>query len=843
MWPLLKGSLAHWPRVAHTAAGVALAVSLVTGTFVLTDTIDDAFGRASAPAPAPGEVDLVVRSAAAFRPVGETDTEREPMPASVLTDVQAVPGVAAAWGAVWGYAELVGPDGRPLVSDGLPAVGAAWAPDATLTAGHAPRGPHEVAVDVTTARRNGLRLGDRIKILFQDVVQEFVIGGISGVSRLVSSTLASFDLATAQRMLGQDAQLGAISVRAAPGVTAETVRANVGAALPARFEVVTADQAAKQAKESWTRALGFLTTGLLMFAGVALLVGGFLIFNTFSILVAHRARELGLLRALGASRAQVTWSVLGEALVVGTTASAAGILGGLGAARGLLMLLRAVGLSTPSTSVVLNGRTVVVGLLAGALVTAIAAVQPARRATRVSPMVAIEGEGGRGDESLRRRVRAGAGATAGGLAALAVGLFTAVPGSLIAVGAGVGAVLVGLAMLAPLAVGLTARMVGTPLVRMLGEPGLLGRENALRSPRRTAATASALMIGIGLIGVVGVLGASMKESATRTIRSSMRADFVVATHQVPGSSNGVPPVAAERLRQSPAVDTVSEVRTGQWGLGGRAQTLIAIDPSTVTRVYNLDPASAAAASRLDDEGVLVRETVAGRHGWRVGDQVPMTFARTGTRQVRLQGVYSTTTVRSDYVISIGAFAANYSDQLDLEVDVLLVPGTSIAAGRQAIRTALVDFPNLAVRDRSEVMAFQEEQVNRLLVPMVALLALSVVIALLGIANTLALSVHERIRELGLLRAIGMARGQLRAMIRAEAVIIASLGAALGVAVAVFFGWVAVFALGDQGVTRTVFPVGQLAGLALVATAASLVAAALPARRASRLRLLDAVASA
>jgi putative ABC transport system permease protein len=269
--------------------------------------------------------------------------------------------------------------------------------------------------------------------------------------------------------------------------------------------------------------------------------------------------------------------------------------------------------------------------------------------------------------------------------------------------------------------------------------------------------------------------------------------------------------------------------------------LVAVDPATVTSLYRLDPASAAAARQLRDDAVLVRDTVAARHGWSVGERVPMTFARTGTRTMRLDATYASTTVRSDYVISLGAFAANYTSQLDMEVDVRLVPGTSPVAGRAAILAALSDFPNLAVRNRSEVMAAQEQQVDRLLVPVVALLALSVLIALLGIANTLALSVHERLRELGLLRAIGMARRQLRSMIRSEALIIASLGAALGVVVALFFGWVAVVALHGQGVTRRVLPAGQLLGLASVATLASLGAAALPARRAARLGVLDAVA--
>jgi len=839
MWPVLKGSLAHSTRIIHTAMGVVLAVSLVCGTFVLTDTIDSAYAKASAPVP--GQVDVVVRSAASFGAVGQEATDRETMTDSVLPAVQAVPGADRAWGTVFGYVQVVGVDGRAVAVKGLPAMGTGWTPDTALVAGRPPVQSGEVAVDKNTAAKGGILVGDRIRVVLAAGAEELAVVGVTEASRLVSSTLVTFDLVTAQRVLGRAHGLDAVSVRAAAGVSAETLRARVGAALPGRYEVLTADQAAKQAKESWTRALGFLTTGLLAFAAVALLVGGFIIFNTFSILVAHRSRELGLLRAVGAGRAQLLVSVLAEALVVGIVASGAGVVGGLVAARGLLFALRSAGLSIPTTSVVFQPRAAIVSLLAGVAVTAVAAVHPAIRATAASPLSAITGGEGLGDEGGRKRrpMLVGLGLAIAGLGTIAVGMVGVLPRPLVAVGVGAGLALVGLVLLVPCLVAPTAHLVGTPLARLLGEPGILGRENALRSPQRTAATATALMIGIGLIGVVAVMAASMKSSATTTIEKSMRADFVVSTYQVPGSSSGVPLTAADRLRQSPAVTAVSEIRSGQWGLDGTTQTLVAVDPATVTGVYELDADSARAAARLDDAGVLVRQSVAASHGWHVGDLVPMTFARTGTHPALLRATYTTTTVRSDYVVSLGAYAANYAQQLDMEIDVRLVAGTSAGAGREAIRRALSEFPNLAVRDRSEVLAAQESQVDRLLVPVMALLALSVVIALLGIANTLALSLHERLRELGMLRAIGMARSQLRSMVRSEALIVAGLGAVCGVGVAVAFGWVAVTSMHGLGVTRRVFPVDQLAALAAAATLAGLVAAVAPARRAGRLAILDA----
>jgi putative ABC transport system permease protein len=835
MLRVLKGSLAHWPRVVHTAIGVALAVALVCGTFVLTDTIDAAFAKASAPAP--GEVDVVVRSSAEFGAVGNSFSEREAMPATVLAQVQAVPGVQSAWGTVWGYARLVNPDGTTMALKGLPAMGTAWTPDTVLLAGRPPTAPDEVTIDSATAKANRLRVGDRIRVLFADAVAQFRIGGLSSASRLVSSTLASFDLTTAQRVLGEEQRLDAISVRGVPGIGVAALRARIAAALPDRYEAVTPDQVARQAKESWTRSLGFLTTGLLAFAAIALLVGGFLIFNTFSVLVAHRSRELGLLRAVGAGRRQLMASVLAEAAVIGVVASVAGVGGGLFGARGLLALMRAVGLSIPTTAVVFRPRTAAIGLLVGVTVTTVAALVPAWRANSVSPLAALSGRD-RDGAGRRRPVGVASAVSLVGLLAVGAGLAGLAPTALVGVGGAT--TLVGMSLLVPVLVAPAASVFGALVGVVSGEPALLGRENARRSPRRTAATASALMIGIGLIGVVAVLASSMKASATSTLQKAMLADYTVSTYAVPGSSDGVPPVAAERLRRSPAVAAASEIRSGQWGLGGRTQTLVAVDPATVTRVYHLDPASSAAAARLDDGGVLVRSGVAARHGWKVGDQVPMTFARTGTRPMRLEGIYSTTTVRSDYVISVGAFERNFTSQLDMEIDVRLAPGVPAAAGRSAIRSALSEFPNLAVRNQAEVLATQKGQVDRMLMPMAALLALSVVIALLGIANTLALSIHERIRELGMLRAIGMGRGQLRSMIRSEAVVIAGLGTACGLAVAVFFGWVATGAMAGMGVTRVVFPVGQLLALAAAATAAGLLAAAVPAHRASRLRVLDAV---
>jgi putative ABC transport system permease protein len=825
------GALAHPMRLARTAAAVSLAVSLVAGTFVLTDTIASALQHATASG---DDVDVVVRSTAAFTPESTTLSEREPVPDSLLEAVLAVPGVRDAWGSLTGYAEVVGAD------PDRPAIGTAWVPEATMTAGRAPAGPDEVVLDAETAAAQGLRLGDRVRILVQGAVEEFTVAGLRRVADRLRSSQATFDLRTAQRVLGQRGTVDAIPVRAEPGVSAETIRGRVGAVLPDRYEVVTADHAAEEAEESWSRALGFLTTGLLLFSGVALLVGAFLIFNTFSILVAQRTREVGLLRAIGAGRGRITRSVLGEALALGVVASIIGVVLGLGAAKGLLALMRVAGLDLPEVSAVFRARTAGAGLVCGVVVTLAAAAGPARRATRVPPVAALSGAGPDGPTSVDRAPAMGVAVAAVGVALLAAGLFAEVGRPLPVIVAGAAGLLGGLGMLIPLIARPAAHLLARPLVRVLGQPALLASGNAARNPRRTAATAAAVMIGITLVGVVGILAASMKSSATRSVEDTLRADLVVSARAVPGAATGVPTQVADRLRRTPGVAGVSQIRTGQWGLDGRARSLLAVDPATVAEMHALDPASAAAVGRLDDRSVLVRENVAARHGWKVGDEVPMTFARTGAKTLRLAATFSTATVRSDYVISLAAFKANYARQADTFVDVRLAPGVTLDAGRARVTAALADFGGADVRDRSQVLAASRDQVDRLLLPVTALLALSVLIALLGITNTIALSIAERWGELGLLRAVGMERGQLRSMVRAEAAIISCLGSLLGVVVALFLGWALVRAMADVGVTELAFPVGQLAALVAAATAAGMGAGVLPARRAARRSVLEAV---
>jgi putative ABC transport system permease protein len=839
MGRLVRSALTHAGRLIGTALAVTLAVGLVSGTFMLTDTVSAAFHRAAAQPS--GTADIVVRATAGFTGQASSLPEREPLPESLMAKVAAVPGIQALWGTIQGYAEMVDKAGKAITPNGLPPMGSGWAPGDTLAAGRAPR-PGEVAIDVSTANRYHFHLGDKVKIVFQGSAQNFTVAGVlRRTVDLVASTKAIFDAETAKQVLGQKGQVDTIAVRVQAGANPTALRSRINAILPTRYEAVTSAQVAEETAQSWTKSLGFLPAALMLLAAVALLVGALLICNTFSILVAQRTRELGLLRALGASRTQLRRLVLAEAVAVGLVASIAGIALGFGAAHGLLALVRGAGLAMPASSVVFRVTSAVAGLACGVVVTTLAAFLPARRATLVSPITALTGSDGGSGRATSQSHRAvpGVACAVGGAGLLAAGAVHALP-AMVATGAGVVAILVGVGLLLPVVAGPAAWALGAPLVRLFGQPASLARQNVLRHPRRTAATAAALMIGIGLVGVIAIVTASMKASATSAIRQTLRADLVVVAAGTPGSS-GVPPVVAQRLAKTPGVITVSEVRAGQWGLAGATETLLAVDPKTVTLMHQVDPASTAAVHLLDDKGVLVRDTVAEHHGWKVGDVVPMTFARTGVRKLPIRGLFSSMAVRTDYVISLKTAAANYAQPLILEVDVKLAPGVAPSAGQAGVRAALADLPVAKVMNRTEVLAAQQSQIEKLLAPVAALLGLAVLIGLLGIANALALSIHERTRELGLLRAVGMARSQLRTMIRCEAVIIAGLGSVLGLGLAVGFGWAAVTAIRHLGVTELVLPVGQLGLLVTAATAAGVLAAVLPARRAAGLQLLDAVA--
>ncbi|HEX6130187.1 MAG TPA: FtsX-like permease family protein [Actinomycetota bacterium] len=863
----LKSLLARKLRLLLTGFSVVLGVGFVAGTYVLTDTMnaafDEVFDQVAVGA------DVIVRSESAFDPIpagpgGGGNEGRNPVPDSLLGAIAALPEVDRASGDVSGYAQLVDPEtGEAIGGFGPPTIGTNWSEGASdvveLREGEPPTSDGEVVIDAGTAERVGLSIGDEIEILFEGPPEAFTIVGIAGfgeADNLAGATLALFDTTTAQRVLDKEGVFDGISVSAAEGVSPVQLREAIAPLLPSDVEVVTSTDVADEQSEALKEGLSFFRTALLVFALISLFVGAFIIFNTFSIIVAQRSRELALMRAIGASRRQVVTSVVVEALVIGLVASVVGILVGIGIAVGLKAILGAIGIDLPSTTTQVLPRTIVVSIAVGTIVTVVSSVLPARRAGRVLPIEALrESQQADGGGGLGRRLALGAVVLLVGVAALAFGLFGDVPNPGAVIGAGAAATFVGIAMLSPLAARPVARSIGVTLggaVR-LADPVVgalrrgrssrvqrtLGRENAMRNPRRTAATASALMIGLGLVSMVAILTASLKASIDVAIADTLKADFTVVTSSfIPFS-----PAAADRLREVPEVEAVSEFRQGGARQDETTVFLTAIDPATVEEVATLDVTAGSVADLAGEDTVMLYTDLADELGLGVGDTLELAFATTGRTELRVVGIFAeNAVVQGEIAISLATHASYFTERLDAWIMVTAAPGVEAAAAQTAMEDALSeDFRHLEVQDQT---TFREQQVgfiDQLLNLVTALLSLAILIALFGIANTLGLSILERTRELGLLRAVGMSRAQVRRMVRWEAVIVAVMGALFGIAIGLLFGWALQRALEPEGVTELAIPTGQLIGYLVFAAIAGVLTAIGPARRAANLDVLRSIA--
>jgi len=839
----LKGLLAHKFRLAATALAIVLGVSFVAGTYVLTDTINATFTNLFDEVTQ--GIDVAVRSRDVF--TGQMGEVRDPIPEEVLNEVKAVDGVKVAEGSVTGFAQFVDKDGKPVTTGGAPTLGVSIssAPElqagTTVRSGRLPSGPDEMVVDAQTADKHGFAVGDRVKVLLQGPARTFTVSGIIGfgeAGNLGGATLAGFTLPTAQEVLNREGRFDEIDVVAAEGTTPEQLRDRVRAVLDPRYEVLTGEELSAAQAAAINDTIGrFLSTALLSFAFVALLVGAFLIFNTFTIIVAQRTRELALLRCLGASRRQVMTSVLLESLIVAVVASLVGLGLGVLIANGLKALLTGIlNFDLPTTGTVFLWRTVIVSLAVGIVVTVLAALLPARKATRVPPVAALQPETAFAPTHFRkRRIVLGVLVTLVGIALLLAGLFQNEGNRLVNVGSGAVIVFFGVAILSPLIARPLARLIGWPFAKAFRLPGTLARENAMRNPRRTASTAAALMIGLALVTFVSIFAASIKASTTETLDRTIAADYILMNDSFTPFS----PDLAARLADQPELAAVVGVRLGAFKLNGATKQLIGIDPAAYDRVVKTEVLSGSIAD-LQSGGLAVKEDVAEANGWTVGERVALQFPRGGTQQVTVKAIYKDNSVNGDYLLSLADYERFYADQADSQILVQAAPGTTPAASRAAIDRVLVDFPNVTVRDQAEYKAETARQIDQVVNLFYALLALAVVIALFGIVNTLGLSIFERIRELGLLRAIGATRRQVRSMIRWEAVIIAVLGAVLGLAVGVFFGWTIVRALRSVGITEFAVPGGQLVIFVVFAALAGILAAVLPGRRAARIDVLRAI---
>ena len=834
-----KSLAARKLRLILSSLSIVLGVSFVAGAFVLTDSLgkvfDDLFSTVSRNVAVDVRGDTVTS--------GDQGDVRALLPDNLVTTVRNVDGVKEAQGQVQGLAQLVSKKGKVVSTGGAPQFGFNWYDSSLLQSGQivkgkAPTGPDEIAINQGLADRSDYKVGDKAPVLTDAPLKTYTIVGIvtfDGKKSFAGETEVFFDTPTAQQVLNLEGKFTEITVAADSGVSETDLRKRVAAVLPAKTQAITGQALAKEQSSDVKQGLGFFNTFLLVFATIALFVGAFIIFNTFSMLVAQRTRELALMRALGASRGQVNRAVVLEAVIVGFLSSVIGLAAGVGVAIGLKALFGVFGAQLPDGPTVVELRTVIAAFAVGTLVTTVAAIMPARRASRVSPLAALR-EAATPDRSLKRQTIIGGIVLVLGAAAMTKSLRD---GGLQLLGLGTLLAFIGIAMLSPLVSRPIASGVGRVFSRRL--PGRLGRENAVRNPRRTAATAAALMIGLARISAVTVLGSSLKASVAKTISGAVGADFVLNTQ-----SSGFPDAALQQAAQQPGVKEVAGVKVDGMQLcdntscsHARQVGVTAFPSSALGDLVKITPVDGSVSLKPDT--LLVAERAAKSDKLKPGDTVRVQFSRSEPRELTVGGTFKTNDLIGDFLVD-ASHAKDFSDQRNVAGLVSVDAAKDVPAVRKELDKSLAGYPNIDVQDQSDFVAQTKAQVNQIVTIINILLGLSVIIALLGVVNTLALSVIERTRELGLLRAIGMARRQMKRMIRVEAVLICTFGGILGLVVGSVFGVALQQALKGSGVTELGFPVVTLVVYLLCAALAGAMAAALPARRASRLNVLQAIAT-
>lgn len=839
---------AHKRRFAGTFLAVFLGVAFLAGTLVMGDTLrasfDTMFGNATS------GTDAVVRSAEAITTPDESEGVREPVDADLVTAIEKVPGVAAAAPNIQGAGQLVGANGDPIGGQGPPTLAGNWIADPELNAyqlaeGRVPVKSGEVVIDRGTAKRGDLKIGDTTTLRTPDPVKVTVVGlaTFGGEDGMAQVTFTGMTQADAEKYLtARPGDAASIQVRAGPDVSQQELVDRLTPVLPQGVEAITGQESAEENTDMISsQFLGIFTTFLLVFSGVALLVATFSIHNTFAIVVAQRTRENALLRALGASRRQVTASTLVEASVVAVAASAAGLAGGIGIAAGLQALFPAIGFPFPEGDLVVSVLSMVLPLAVGIVVCLGSALLPAVRAGRTAPMAALRETAV--DQSGASRVRAVTGA---GLAALAVAV--TLTGVLVSPSiwlAGTGAVLalVSFVVLGPVASTTAVRVLGGPLDRLRGVTGALARRNALRSPKRTAATASALMIGVAVVSLFTVFGASLKATMDQTVSRSFAGDIAVSTPSFGAGGSGLSPRLAGAVQQLPEVNTAVGLGRGVAEVDGKGRALTVTDPVALERTFDLGKVQGS-LSDLGADGIAITEKEADKQGLKTGGKAQLTFTDGKKETFTVRAVYGQSELAGDYVITRDAWAPHRTQDADTLVAVSFKDGVSTDAGKAAVEKVAAQYGNPEVQTRDEYAQSSAGGIDMMLTLVYALLALAVLIALLGIANTLTLAIHERTRELGLLRAVGQTRSQLRAMVRWESILVAAFGTVGGLALGAFLGWVLVKA--SDGASDSAFafamPPVQLAIVALVGLAAGALAGLRPARRAARLDVLRAIAT-
>jgi putative ABC transport system permease protein len=827
----LRSLLARKLRLVLSGVAIILGVGFVAGSFILTDTIGHVFDHLFAQANK--KVAVVIRGKET-----EVSSERQPVPAALLATIRQLPGVAAAEPQVGGDAHLLDKKSYPY-QNGPPGLGFAFDPNRTvsednITEGRAPSGPDEIVIDAKTARNTHYHVGDTTPVITHLERKDYRIVGIyieGTTGNQGGASLIGFDLPTAQKVLGRPGEYDVINIAARDNTSGKELIRELSTVLPSSVEAVTGSQQAKDNANDIKEGLKFFQTFLLVFGGVALFVGAFIIFNTFSMLIGQRIRELALFRAVGASRAQVIGSVLIEAVVVGAIGTTLGLGLGIGFAVGLPALVKALGGGEfPHGALVFAPRTFIASYVVGIGITALAALVPAFRASRIPPVAALR-DAVLPSASLKRA------AVIGGPMTL-IGILLMIPGLKGTLGLlGLGAVLIflGVTVLSPIIARPVVRVVSTPFMR--GVPGRLGRLNALRNPRRTSTTAGALMIGIALISAASVLGTSVKTSIHHVVEGAFAADFDVATKSFDG---GVPTIVAAQLRKQPEIAQVDALRFSPALIDGhKIGEVTALPASAIDRTVEVKPFRGDI--KIAPGKILTDRTTAEKYKWQVGQSLTVRYERGDQHTLSLTGIYADNQLAGPVLVD-ETEATNFVQREDGVLLVKGAPGVPIANVRKAIENVANGYPTVKVQSRAEFIGDTVGFINGFLAFITGLLIFSVAIAVVGIVNTLVLSVIERTRELGLLRAVGLNRLPMWWMICVESVIVAIYGAVLGLIVGSALGVAIVKALHKQGIDALSVPIPTLIGLIVMAGLFGIIAGIGPGVRAARLDVLKAIAT-
>jgi putative ABC transport system permease protein len=845
----LKGLAGRKLRAALTAIAIVLGVAMISGTYVLTDTIKSAFSTVFTQVYK--NTDAVITGKSAIGKDNNNNALPPSFSQSLLGKVRSLPGVAEADGGIADYAYLVGRDGKVISGHGAPSLAFSVHPHGDqrfnpleLVSGNWPSGSGEVAIDANTASKDDYKVGDSIGVIARGPVRTYHVAGIvriGGVPSLGGATMAIFDFPVAQSIFRKQGRLDSISVAAASGVKPAQLVSEINPLLPATAQVRTGQAEAKQATKDTNGFLSIIQDFLLSFAGVALFVGIFVIANTLSITIAQRTRELATLRTLGATRRQVLRSVLLEAFVIGLLASLAGLFLGLALAKGLNHIFVSFGIDLPQAGTVFATRTIVVSLVVGIVITLLAALRPALRATRVPPISAVrEGAVLPASRFARFGPAAAVLTIAGAIALMLIGLFVgglSTTNRLLAIGIGAGAVFLGVAMLAKTLVPPLAAVLGWPAARFGGAAGALARGNSIRNPQRTASTASALMIGLALVTLVSVLAAGLKTRFSSSVDALFKADYALTATD---NFSPISIASANALRSVPGVQVVSGVRAGQGRAFGSKMTVTGVS-GDISKVISVDWAvgSPAVPAQLGQNGAFVSKDYAKAQHLSVGDPIFVETPTGKTMHLVLRGIFSPPKGGSPYgdvTISTGRFDAEYQNPQNVYTFVD-VAGGDTAANTQKLTNALKSFPEAKIATESQFKKNQEQGIDTLLNLLYVLLSLSIIVSLFGIVNTLVLTVFERTRELGMLRAVGMTRRQLRRMIRHESIVTALIGATLAIPLGIVLALMVGEAIKYPAFT---VPWGTIVVFVIAAVIAGILAAIFPARRAARLNVLEAL---